>query len=106
MQIGEQHLSFAQHPALDGLRLLDLDDHVRHGEDFRGGVQDARSGAPIGVVVHSDTLTRVALDDHIVAALHHLAHAARGQPDAIFENLDFLRHADAHVALLSCFLYR
>ena len=34
MQIGEQDLAGAQHLPLDGLRLLDLDDHLGAGEDL------------------------------------------------------------------------
>jgi hypothetical protein len=34
MQVGEQHLSFAQHRALDRLRLLHLDHHLGAREHF------------------------------------------------------------------------
>ncbi len=36
------------------------------------------------------------LDDHVVAVRDDLAHRLGCQPDAILEDLDFLRDADAH----------
>jgi hypothetical protein len=37
VQVGVQDLPLAQHRALAGLRLLDLDDHLGTGEDLLGG---------------------------------------------------------------------
>ena len=53
-------------------------------------------GLAVGVVVHADALPRVALDDDLVAVRDDLAHAAGRQADAVLEDLDFLRDADAH----------
>ncbi len=96
MQVGEQDLPVAQHLALDRLRLLHLDDHVGGGEHLGRGSGDFRARLAVRVVVHSDALTGVVLDDHLVAVRHRFAHAARHEADAIFENLDFLGDADAH----------
>ena len=55
-----------------------------------------RAGLAVGVVVHADALPRVVLDDDLVAVRDHLAHAAGHEADAVFQNLDLLRNADAH----------
>jgi len=96
MEISEEHLAFAEHRALHGLRLLHLDDHVGCAEDLarRGG--HLRACAYVVVVHHADSLPRIALDDDLVPLMHDLADRLRGQADAIFENLDFLGDADAH----------
>ena len=57
---------------------------------------DRRTGPAVRVVVHADALTRVVLDDHVVAVRRQLAHAARHEADAVFEDLDLFRDADAH----------
>ena len=57
---------------------------------------DRRARLAVGVVVHADALPRVVLDDDLVAVRHQLAHAARHEADAIFEDLDLFRDADAH----------
>ena len=62
MQIGEQHLTVAQHPALDRLRLLDLDDHVGAREHVRGRADDGRAGALVIVVGGADAGAGARLD--------------------------------------------
>ena len=79
-----------------GLRLLDLDDHVRAGEDFVGVGGDRRAGVAIGGVVDADALPRVAFHDDVVAVRDEFVHGRRREADAVFQHLDFLRHADAH----------
>src|SRR2546426_75062 len=54
---------------------------------------------PIRIVVHPDALSCVVLDDHLVTVRHRFANAAWHETDAIFENLDFLRHTDAHLGI-------
>ena len=99
VQVGEQHLALAQHAALDGLRLLDLDDQFGTGEHLGRGRDNARAGAAIGLVVHADALPGVVLDDHLVAMVDRLAHARRRQSHSVLQYLDFLRHTDAHGSL-------
>ncbi len=96
MQIGEQDLALAQHLALAGLRLFDLDDHVGASEDFGRRGDDRRARLAIRVVVHADALAGVVFDDDSVAVRHQLAHAARHEADAVFEDLDLFRDADSH----------
>ena len=96
MQIGEQQLAALEHGALDGLRLLDLDDHVGAIEDFCRRHNDRRARTAVGVVVHADALPGARLDDHVVPVRAHFAHALRRQADAVLEYLDFLGNADVH----------
>ena len=44
VQVREQDLALAQHGRLDGLRFLDLHDHVGAFEDLLGGVDDLGAG--------------------------------------------------------------
>jgi hypothetical protein len=44
MEVGEQHLAFAQQRPLLGLRLLDLHDQIRAREHLLGARRDARPG--------------------------------------------------------------
>ena len=82
------------------LRLLHLHDHVGPGEDLGGVGGDRRAGLDIILVGEVDADAGLGLDDHLVAGGDQLGDRGRGQADAIFVNLDFLRHADAHLALL------
>ena len=86
----------AEHLALDRLRLLDLDDHVGGGEHLGRRGDDRRARLAIRVVVHADALAGVVLDNDLVAVRHQLAHAARHEADAVFEDLDLFGNADAH----------
>ncbi len=54
----------------------------------------------VRVVVHPDALAGIVLDGHLVAVRDGLAHAAGNEPDAVFEDLYFLRDADAHEDLM------
>ena len=96
MQIGEQQLAASEHAALDGLRFLDLDDHVGAIEYLRRRRGDRCTRTAVGVVVHPDALPGACLDDHVVPVRACLAHALRRQADAVLEDLDLLGYADVH----------
>ena len=97
VQIGEEGLVFAEHGALDGLRLLDLDDHLGRGEHGLGGVADLGAGVAVVIVARTDAATGGRLDEHLVTATGQLADTGRGQSDPTLVVLDFLRNTDVHV---------
>ena len=97
VQIGVEDLAVAQLHPFAGLRLLDLDDHVRLGEHLLGGPGDLGAGGAIGIVVGADAGARAGLDQHLVAVRDIFAHRAGRQADAVFVVLDFLRATDAHL---------
>ena len=96
MEIGVENLVFAKLHPFRGLRLLDLNDHVRPGENLFGRPGDAGAGCTVGIVVGTDAGTGAGFHEHIVPVCHIFAHGAGCQADAIFMILDFLRAADAH----------
>src|SRR6185312_6851982 len=96
MQISEEDLPGSQHRALDRLRLLDLDDHFRRRVDIGRMRRDRRPFARVIVVVDADPDARTVLDDDGMAMMDELAYRARCESDAILEDLDLLRNADAH----------
>ena len=50
----------------------------------------------IGCVVEADAGAGAGLDDHLMAVMDELAHAAGHEPDAVFVRLHLLRDADQH----------
>ena len=96
VQIGIEDLAFAQHRALDRLRLLDLHDHFAGRENFFGAVDDLGARLDIEAVVRADAFARAGLDQHAVTVRHQFAGALGRQADAIFVILDFLGGADDH----------
>jgi len=96
MQIGEQHLSFAQGRDLAGLRLLHLHDHVRRREDFVGRGCDARAGGAIGLVGEADAVAGARLDHDLLAVMDQFPNRARHQADPVLVRLDLLGDADPH----------
>ena len=67
VEIGVEDLAVAQLHPFGGLRLLDLDDHVRLGEHVLGRPGDRGAGGAIGVVVGADAGAGAGLDQHLVA---------------------------------------
>jgi hypothetical protein len=65
VQVGVQHLPFAQHRAFDRLRLLDLHDHVGAREDFLRRPHDAGAGRHVVLVRQPDPLTGALLHDDV-----------------------------------------
>src|SRR2546428_4803844 len=94
MQIGEEHLPFAQLAALLGLRLFHLDDEL----GLRPGIADLRTRFFVGGVRRADAGAGIRFDDHLMAVRGHLAHGRRRQPDAVFVGLDLLRNTELHMS--------
>ena len=94
VQVGEQRLVGAQARDLDRLRLLDLDHQVGLGEHRVGVGDDRRAlGDEVGVRDRR-TGTGARLHEHGMPAPGQLAHARRGQPDAVLIDFDLCGHAD------------
>ncbi len=67
------------------------------GEHILDG-RNLRARRDVGVVAEADAGSGAALDDHLVAVMHQLAHAAGDEADAVFVRLHLFRHADQHQA--------
>ena len=100
MQVGEQDLLVAQHGDFAGLRLLHLHDHVRGGEDRRGGVHDQRAGIAVGIVGQAGAGAGAGLDGDDMAVAGQFPRAGGGQADAVFVRLDLLGNTDMHATTL------
>jgi hypothetical protein len=96
VQVSEQDLPRTQALAFLRLGFLHLHDHVRDGKDFIGACGDRRADLPIGCIVETDALPRVAFHDDIVALRDEFLYGGRREADAVFQHFDFLRHADTH----------
>ena len=97
VQVGEQHVVFAQHRALDGLRLLDLDDHLGRVEHFLGRRQDRGADLLVAFVADADAGARGTLYVHVVSVQREFTHRRGRQADAVFVVLDFLGYPDFHL---------
>jgi hypothetical protein len=96
VEISVEDLPFAEHRALDRLRLLDLDDHFGAVEHrLRVGLDD-RAGRLVVAVAGADAQARAALDPDLVAVRGELARALGRQPDAVLVVLDLADGTDAH----------
>ena len=96
MQVGEQNLALAQKLALDGLRLLDLHNHLRPGEHLLGGVDDNRARVDVVGVGEARAVSGSGLNRDFVTAAHGLAGGVRGHPDPELLRLDFGWTSDFH----------
>ena len=97
VKVGEQQMPRLEHCDLDRLGFLHLHDHVAVREHVGGGRQDLGTDGFIGRIREIYPHPGVRLDiDHMPRG-DQFADRRRGQPDAIFVILDFLRHTDAHV---------
>ena len=97
VQVGEERVARLQPRDLLGLGLLDLDDQVGLAEDRVGVGQDLR--ALRDVVARrliAEPSPAPGLHDDLVAAVGELAHARRGQRDAVLVGLDLGGDADLH----------
>ena len=99
MQIGEKDLMRLQPLILDGLRLLDLDDHLGRGEHVLRRRENAGARLLVGRVVGEDAGARAGLHHDLMPARHELANGARHEPNAELIALDLCRNADAHFFL-------
>ena len=84
---------------LDGLRFLDLDDHLGLGKHSFGRRHDARASLLVGRVVGKDARACAGLREHFVSARRQLTHRARYEPDPELITLDLCRNANAHDVL-------
>ena len=99
VEVGKEDLTFAQLHPFAGLRFLDLYDHFRFGKNFLGAFGDFGACLFISLVASHDSCASTRLDQHLMTARNIFADSRRGQPDAIFMNLDFGGDADAHKIL-------
>jgi hypothetical protein len=86
----------AKHLDLDRLGLLDAENHL--GLLEHRGCVGSYAGALGGVLVVGDRAAgaRAGLGDHLVSAVHQLAHAGRRERDAVLVGLDLSRNPDLH----------
>jgi len=96
MQIREQHLAFAQARALNGLRLLDLDDHLRLGKHLIGGRRDRRTRRNVVRVGEANARTGLGFHQYLVALQHEFLDRGGHHADAVFVVFDFLGYTDPH----------
>ena len=99
MEVGEQHLAFAQHRAFCGQRLLDLDDHLRAVEDGLRVADDLGAHRRVVCVARTDARACIVLHDHVVPVQYRLVHAVGCEADTVFVILDLLRYPDEHGGL-------
>jgi len=71
---GVKNLSLAQHGPLGGLRLFDLDDHLRTVENL-SGLDDLTASTRVTLVGRTDATSGIRLDQHRVAMAHQLLNA-------------------------------
>ena len=105
VEIREEHLPGTEPRGFDRLRLLDLDDQLRLGEDLLGVLRHARSGGPVRVVGEAAAGAGARLDEDVVAVMGQLTRAAGDEADSIFEGLDLFRNAHAHGRILPARAY-
>ncbi|MNT84411.1 hypothetical protein D3C72_2244180 [compost metagenome] len=96
MQIGEEDVVRPQPRPLDGLRLLDLHDHLAVGEDGFGVGDDGRARLPVVGVAEARAQAGAGLDADLMAVGDVFARGGGGQADPVFIGLDLAGHADAH----------
>ena len=96
MEVCVENLPFAQHGAFNGLRLLDLDDHVGVRENFFSRLDDLGARRRIVRIGSADASACASLHPGLVAMAHRLTDGNRRHADAVFVILDFFWHADQH----------
>ena len=96
VEIGEDDLPPPQQPALAGLGLFDLDDHLRPAVDLFGRGGQFGPVADVLVVAQAGAAARARLDQHAVSRAGQFFRPDGQQADAIFVVLDFFGDADEH----------
>ena len=89
----------AQAGALDGQRLLDLDNHLRLAEHLFGILGDLRASGPVIGIAEADGGAGLGLDPEFMAEGGQFGHRLRRQADAVLVVLDFFGYADTHNVL-------
>ena len=100
VQVGEQKLAFAQHLALDRLRLFDFDDHIGGGKDFLSSIKQSSTGGFIVRIRKSSTSACAFLDDNRVAMIDRLARSIRRHADPKFLWFNLCWAPDFHELVL------
>ena len=100
VEIGEDDLPLPQQPALAGLGLLDLDDHLRPAVDLFGRGDHFRPMAGVLVVAQAGAGARARLDQHAVSGAGQFFRPHGQQADAVFVILDLFGDSDEHGSLL------
>jgi hypothetical protein len=100
MEIGEDDLAGLELLALDGERLLHLDDQLGAVEHLVGVGHDLRARLGVSLVRKLGAGTGTGLYQHAVAPQRKLLHRRRNHTDAVLVVLDLFRNADKHGALL------
>ena len=96
VQVGEERLALAQSRVLGLDRLLDLQQQLRLGPHFVGGV-DQLGTDPLEIGIGDRrTLAGAGLDEHLVATADQLGDTRGGDGDSVLVVLDFGRDSDAH----------
>ena len=96
MQVGEERQAGAHAVVLLRDRLLDLEHHVGGAPHVVRVWDDGGAGGDVGVVGELGADARVLLQVDLVAVAHQLAHARRGDRDAVLVVLDLAGDADLH----------
>ena len=99
VQVSEQHLTFAQHLAFDGLRFLDLYDQIGGVKYLCGGVRDDRANVRVFFVCEPRAIASTGFHDHLVTVLDGFRCGVGCQADAIFLRFDFFWAPDFHGVL-------
>ena len=94
VQVGEQDLAFAHHFALAGLRFLDLDDHVRLGENLFRGFHDLGTRLSEVIVRGVDAETGPRFHHHLMSVVHGLGDTLRGHAYPEFVVFNFFWNPD------------
>ena len=84
MQIGKEGLAGTQHGPFHCLGFLDLDDHLRLGENFGSGGQDLGSGSQIICVTEPNAISCAALDENSMVSCCQFTYTGRNHAYAIF----------------------
>lgn len=96
VQVSKQYLPLAEHRALLGLGLLDLDHHLGTRKNFSRASDNFSARHAVHFVGQSDAIAGVALYDHLVSAVNQLLHRRGGQSHTKLQGLDFFRYAYEH----------
>jgi len=102
VQVGEQHLSLAEHRDLLLLRLLDLQDEIGAPEHRRGVRDDDGAGGLVGRVVDAAPKTRPFLHEDRMSGLDERANPGGDQADPVLVVLDFPGNSDLHTEASAC----
>jgi hypothetical protein len=94
VQVGEQLLAGPEAVVLGRHRLLDLDDQVGRGEHVVGVGEDLGAGGGVLVVGEPGPDAGSGLHDDLVAVVHQLRDAVRGECHPLLVVLDLARNSD------------